>query len=191
VTEWLKVLLSKSSVPARVPRVRIPPSPPCTVHGFADEFKRLISRPRFILEVMQDSIFTKIIKGEIPCHKVYEDDKTLAFMDIEPLLPGHVLVVPKIQVDQFDDLPDDDYRALFAAVKKVSKRVKEAMKAERAIVVILGFDIPHAHVHVIPANDSLSFLRAQAAVLDAREKDRTSLEPDHTALAALAKKLAF
>lgn len=74
---------------------------------------------------MGDSIFTKIIKGEIPCHKVYEDDKTLAFLDIHPVTPGHTLVIPKIQIDEFQDLPTEDYRALMDTVQKVAKRQKK------------------------------------------------------------------
>jgi histidine triad (HIT) family protein len=138
-------------------------------------------------EHMQDSIFTKIIKGEIPCHKVYEDDKTLAFLDIDPLLPGHVLVVPKNQIDHVDDLPDDDYVALFATVKKVAKRVKEVMQSERAVIVVMGYDVPHAHVHVLPCDKSRDFYEVMAQNLERSE----TTEPDHAALAAMAARLAF
>jgi histidine triad (HIT) family protein len=137
---------------------------------------------------MQDSIFTKIIKGEIPCHKVYEDELTLAFLDIDPLLPGHVLVVPKIQIDHVDDLPDKDYRALFSTVKKVAKRVKKVLHAERAVLVVMGYDVPHAHVHVLPCNHSWDFYEVMAKNL---EKSGGPAEPDHAALAELAARLAF
>lgn len=131
---------------------------------------------------MQDSIFTRIIKGEIPCEKVYEDSKTLAFVDIHPLVPGHVLVISKNQTDHFDDLPDEDYQALFAAVKKVAKRVKRVMGAKRACVRIMGFDVPHAHVHVYPCDDTEDFYG------DIHHMEK---EPDHPALAKMAEKLKF
>lgn len=128
-----------------------------------------------------DSIFTKIIKGEIPCHKIYEDDRTIAFMDIHPAQPGHVLVVPKVQVDHFQDLPDTDYDALWRTVKLVAQQIKTKLQPKRVGVHIAGFDVPHAHVHLIPVNHGF--------------KDFTppdpSLEPDHEALAEMAKRLAL
>lgn len=98
---------------------------------------------------MEESIFTKIIKGEIPSHKVYEDERTFAFLDIFPKTEGHVLVVPKVQVDKFYDLSDEDYEALFATVKKLAKRLEEVFGA-RTLVKIIGVDVPHAHVHLFP-----------------------------------------
>lgn len=139
---------------------------------------------------MEDSVFTRMIKGEIPCHKVYEDDKTLAFMTIHPVLPGHVLVIPKAQVNHFDDLSDEDYLALFDTVKKVAKRVKEVFKSERAIVQVMGFEVPHAHVHVIPANSGNDYIvnSYNHAKLDMEG----NLEPaDDKELAEIAQKLAF
>jgi len=79
---------------------------------------------------MQDSIFTSIIKGEIPCHKVYEDDRTLAFLDIHPVQPGMTLVISKIQVSSFLDLSDDDYRALWESVRKVAQKLHETFPAK-------------------------------------------------------------
>jgi histidine triad (HIT) family protein len=132
---------------------------------------------------MADSIFTKIIKGEIPCHKVYEDDKTLAFMDIHPIQTGMVLVVPKVQVGHFFELTDNDYQALMATVKKVAKRLKETFTSKARVgVIIEGFDLPdHVHVKVFPADSGDEL----------RNPPDTSLEPDQQALAALAEKLAF
>ena len=135
---------------------------------------------------MQDSIFTKIIKGEIPCHKIYEDDLTIAFLDIHPLKPGHVLVVPKAQVDHFEELPDADYTALFATVKRVAKHLQEALQVKRAVVLVMGFDVPHAHVHIVPSNSGDEIQEAIAHI-----KQTLSAEPDHAALAALAKQLAI
>jgi histidine triad (HIT) family protein len=99
---------------------------------------------------MEDSIFTKIIKGEIPAHKLYEDDRTIAFLTIQPVREGHTLVIPKTQVDQYIDLPDEDYDAMWHTVKKVAARIREVTGKERIGVVIKGIDVPHAHVHLIP-----------------------------------------
>jgi histidine triad (HIT) family protein len=132
---------------------------------------------------MQDSIFTKIIRGEIPCHKVYEDDKTLAFLDIHPIQPGQILVVPKKQVGFVWDLEDADYQALMAAVQKVGRRLREVFSdKDRVGVIIEGLDVTdHAHVKVFPFTGDDEF----------RHKPDMAIEPDHAALAAMAKKLAF
>lgn len=98
---------------------------------------------------MPDSIFTKIIRGEIPAHRVYEDDHTLAFLTIQPVTLGHVLVVPKRQVDKFYDLSDGDYRALFETVKKVAKHM-EVVFGQRTLLNVMGTDVPHVHVHLFP-----------------------------------------
>jgi histidine triad (HIT) family protein len=101
---------------------------------------------------MEETIFTKIINGEIPAEKVYEDEKTIAFLTIQPVREGHTLVVPKVQVDQYIDLPNEDYDALWRTVKKVAARVRDVTGKERVGVVIKGVDVPHAHVHLIPFN---------------------------------------
>lgn len=130
---------------------------------------------------MQDSIFTKIIKGEIPSHKVYEDDKTYAFLDIHPIQPGHTLVIPKKQIEYVWDLEDDDYQAVMATSKKVAKRLKEVMGTKYVGEQISGDEVPHAHVHLIPFSRVSEF----------RNQPDASAEPDHAALAALASKIAF
>ena len=99
------------------------------------------------------SIFTKIIQGELPCYKIYEDERTFAFLDIEPEAPGHTLVIPKVEVDKVYDLEDEDYRALMAAVKKLAKHMEEVL-GERMQIKIVGIDVPHAHVHVLPVNEN-------------------------------------
>lgn len=99
---------------------------------------------------MEDSIFTKIIKGEVPAQKLYEDDKTIAFLTIQPVREGHTLVVPKRQVDQYIDLPDEDYDAMWRTVKKIATRLRAVTGKERIGIVIKGIDVPHAHVHLIP-----------------------------------------
>lgn len=102
--------------------------------------------------MQEPSIFTKIIKGEIPCYKIYEDDKTIAFLDIDPNVIGHTLVVPKVQVDQFNHLDDENYQALWATVKKVANNHQEKLGTDRIGISVKGVDVPHAHVHVLPFN---------------------------------------
>lgn len=130
---------------------------------------------------MEDSIFTKIVKGEIPCHKVYEDDKTLAFLDIRPKQPGHTLVIPKNQVEFVWDLEDEDYHAVMATVKKVALRIREVIGKTYVGELVVGEEVPHAHVHIYPFN----------TLAESRNIPNPSMEPDHTALAEMAKQLAF
>ena len=99
---------------------------------------------------MQSSIFTRIINGEIPCYKIYEDQKTFAFLDIKPVQPGHVLVVPKQRIDHFEDMPDDIYQAVWATVKKVALKQRAVFKRKRINISVMGNDVPHVHVHLIP-----------------------------------------
>lgn len=100
----------------------------------------------------EETIFTKIIKGEIPSFKVYEDDWAYAFLDIHPIQPGHTLVVPKNPVEQLWDLPQEDYRKLMDACKLIATRLKEVLKTERVGMQLIGIDVPHTHVHLIPFN---------------------------------------
>jgi histidine triad (HIT) family protein len=98
------------------------------------------------------SVFDKIVKGEIPCYKVYEDEKTLAFLDIEPTAEGHVLVVPKVEVDRVYELEDEDYQAVWATVKKVATNMEKVL-GKRIFFKVIGTDVPHAHVHLIPQSE--------------------------------------
>lgn len=98
------------------------------------------------------TIFTRIVAGEIPSHRVYEDELTFAFLDIRPATEGHTLVVPKAEVDHFFDLSSRDYEAVFATVRLVAARLKELTGAARIGVIVAGFEVPHAHVHLIPAH---------------------------------------
>lgn len=99
------------------------------------------------------SIFTKIIQGEIPCYKIYEDDRTFAFLDIAPEAPGHTLVVPKVEVDRVYDLSDEDYAAVMATVKKLARHLENVL-GERTMIKVVGVDVPHAHVHLLPINEN-------------------------------------
>lgn len=130
----------------------------------------------------QDSIFTKIIKGEIPCHKVYEDDATIAFMDIHPVQPGMVLVVSKRQIDHFFDLSENEYQALMRTTKRVARRIREVFPDKKRVAVqIEGLDVPHVHVKLFPFDTTTEF----HAVAD------QTAEPDHDSLAKIAAQLAF
>src|SRR5579863_2855836 len=106
---------------------------------------------------MNDSIFSKIIRGEIPCHKIYEDNEVLAFLDIAPYTYGHTLVVPKMEVDSLWDLPDELYGYLMHVVRKVAQRQQKILKPKRVGIVVEGFAVPHAHVHVIPMEGSIEY----------------------------------
>lgn len=131
---------------------------------------------------MEESIFTKIINGEIPCHKVFEDKKTIAFMDIHPVQPGMVLVVSKLQVEDFMNLPPEDYQALWQTVQKVAQKLKTVFPDKKRIAVqVEGLDVPHVHVKVLPIDSGSEF----------RAKPDFDNEPNHPALAEMAEKLRF
>lgn len=98
------------------------------------------------------SIFSRIIAGEIPCYKVAEDERCFAFLDINPVAPGHVLVVPKNEVDYIFDLPEEDYTALMLFAKKVAAAQKKALPCVRIGEAVIGLEVPHAHIHLIPIN---------------------------------------
>jgi histidine triad (HIT) family protein len=96
------------------------------------------------------TIFTKIISGEIPCYKIAEDDRYFAFLDINPLKAGHTLVVPKKETDYLFDLEDDQLSGLILFSKKVASAIKNAIPCNRIGVAVLGLEVPHAHVHLVP-----------------------------------------
>lgn len=128
---------------------------------------------------MEDSIFTRIIKGEIPCHKIYEDDTVLVFLDIHPITTGHMLVVPKTQIEFLWDLDDETYQHVMAIVKRLGGHARTALGVSYVGVQVIGVDVPHAHVHVIPFND----------ISEYHNVPDMSAEPNHGALAAVARKL--
>ena len=121
------------------------------------------------------SIFTKIIQGEIPCYKIYEDDKTFAFLDIHPESKGHILVIPKNEVDKIYDLPDEDYQALMNTVKKLSAHMEKILGA-RTLWKVVGTDVPHAHVHLMPLDKTWQYGRALELTPEEFEQIRTKLE---------------
>ena len=98
------------------------------------------------------SIFSRIVAGEIPCHKIAEDDRFLAFLDIQPLAEGHTLVIPKLEVDRYFDPPDDLLRDINLFARDVALQLERAIPCKRVGVAVIGLEVPHAHVHLIPLN---------------------------------------
>lgn len=98
------------------------------------------------------TLFTKIIAGELPCHKVWEDDKHFAFLDIRPAQPGHTLVIPKREVSYLFDLSEEEHAELWTAARKVAANMKAQLGCERVCVTVIGWEVPHVHIHLIPTN---------------------------------------
>jgi histidine triad (HIT) family protein len=99
------------------------------------------------------SIFTKIIKGEIPCYKIAEDDNFLAFLDVNPNAKGHTLCVPKQEIDKIFDIEDDLYLGLMQFSKKIAIALEKTVPCKRIGMAVIGLEVPHAHVHLIPLNE--------------------------------------
>jgi len=114
------------------------------------------------------TLFTKIIVGEIPCHKVAEGDKFLAFLDINPLAPGHTLVIPKKEIDYIFDLDDELYTGLHNFCRKVAIGLKKTMPCLRIGTAVVGLEVPHVHVHLIPLNsmDDINFMKPKLRFSD-------------------------
>lgn len=125
------------------------------------------------------SIFSRIVAGEIPCYKVAENDKYFAFLDINPVAPGHTLVIPKHEVDYIFNLDDEEYEGLMQFAKKVAKALETTMPCKRIGVAVMGLEVPHTHVHLVPINkeSDMNFF-----------KEKLSLPADE--MAAIAKKIA-
>lgn len=98
------------------------------------------------------SIFTRIINGQIPCYKIAEDDNFFAFLDISPLAKGHTLVVPKNEVDYIFDMEDELHEQFWSFAKQVAAAVKKAVPCKRIGIAVIGLEVPHAHIHLIPMN---------------------------------------
>lgn len=131
-----------------------------------------------IIVANMPSIFTKIVNGEIPCHKIYETDNVLAFLDINPVNPGHTLVIPKQEVDDLFDLDKAVYAELMEVVRKVAKAVQKAKNPLRVGLMVLGFDVAHAHVHVIPLQQSGDLMTRRMVNPDLPERGKEELEGD-------------
>ena len=115
------------------------------------------------------SIFSRIISGEIPCYKVGEDEKNFAFLDINPVAPGHVLVVPKKEVDYIFNLDEADYVSLQLFAAKVAKAMAKVMPCKRVGEAVIGLDVPHAHIHLIPINSEadMNFFKEKKSLSEA------------------------
>jgi histidine triad (HIT) family protein len=98
------------------------------------------------------TIFTKIIRGEIPCYKIAEDEKYFAFLDVNPLMAGHTLVVPKRETDYIFDLNDEEFSGLFLFAKKVALAIEKSIPCARIGIAVVGLEVPHAHIHLVPMN---------------------------------------
>ena len=116
------------------------------------------------------SIFTRIVNGEIPSHKVAESDEFLAFLDISPLTEGHTLVIPKIEVDYIFDLDDDVLAGLNVFSKSVAQKMLKVIPCERIGVSVIGLEVPHAHIHLIPMNSvsDMDFSRPKLSIASDR-----------------------
>lgn len=112
------------------------------------------------------TIFSKIIAGEIPCYKIAEDDRCLSFLDIRPVVYGHALVIPKVEIDYYFDLDDEYMSHLNVFAKKVAKVLDQEIDCIRIGVMIAGLEVPHAHIHLIPMNDigDLSFTKPRVEI---------------------------
>jgi histidine triad (HIT) family protein len=118
------------------------------------------------------TIFTKIISGEIPCHKIMEDERFLAFLDIRPIHEGHTLVIPKQEVDYFFDIEDEKLGEILVFSKKVARKIKRVVACKKIGVMVAGLEVPHAHIHLVPINSvlDLNFANATAAQPEALTK---------------------
>lgn len=112
------------------------------------------------------TIFSKIIAGEIPSYKIAEDEQFFAFLDIYPLVEGHVLVIPKIEVDKFFDVPDEYLSRMLVFAKPIAKAMEKAFPCDRVGLSVVGLEVPHAHLHLVPINgmDDLNFTRGKLKV---------------------------
>jgi len=124
------------------------------------------------------TIFSKIVNGEIPCYKIHENEQYLAFLDVFPLVEGHVLVIPKVEVDYLFDLDDHSYSGLFLFAKEVALLMKQKLDCKKIGVAVIGLEVPHAHIHLVPLNHvgDINF-----------EKEKLKVTPDQ--LAAIQKQI--
>ena len=120
------------------------------------------------------SIFAKIINGELPAYKVYEDENYLAFLDIRPMVKGHTLVIPKKEVDYIFDAPDDVYKDLFLTAKKVAIGIKSVVPCIKVGMTVIGLEVPHAHIHLMPVN-AVSEMSFKNPVVELSEDEFTQL----------------
>jgi histidine triad (HIT) family protein len=114
------------------------------------------------------TLFSRIISGEIPSFKVYEDEHVYAFLDIFPQQLGHTLIIPKVEIDHFADVPEPYYSAIFQAAKKLAPAIKKATECTRVCTMFIGYEVPHCHYHLLPTNtiDEVNFVKRPQANTD-------------------------
>jgi histidine triad (HIT) family protein len=119
------------------------------------------------------TIFSKIIAGEIPSFRISENEKFLAFLDIYPLVEGHTLVIPKIEVDNFFDVPDNFLNEIFSFAKPIAKAIERSFDCNRCGIVVIGIEVPHAHMHLVPINsaDDVNFTRRKLKLSEEELKE--------------------
>jgi histidine triad (HIT) family protein len=124
------------------------------------------------------SLFSKIVAGEIPCYKIYEDEDHLAFLDIQPLVMGHVLCIPKIEVDYLFDMTPESISALWSFTLPVAKALRQAVPCKRIATSVIGLEVPHVHIHLVPVNQigDINFTKEK-------------LKPEAQELASIAEKI--
>jgi histidine triad (HIT) family protein len=128
------------------------------------------------------SLFSRIITGEIPCHKIWEDDRFFAFLDIHPIQPGHTLVVPKQEIDSAFDMDEEAYAAFFIAAKRLVPAIQKAMGSARVGLVVEGLEVPHAHIKLVPISEPRDLAQdnakdaTQEELANVAEKIRTELK---------------
>ncbi len=133
---------------------------------------------------MSDCIFCRLVASEIPAHRLAETNKALAFLDLHPIRPGHALVIPKVHTPNFQDLPEEDYLAVMSLAKKVAKKIELILKPQRVGLMTIGWDVPHAHVHVVPMHE-------HGDVTSKVLLEKKCGNPTQAELAEMAKQLSF
>ena len=123
------------------------------------------------------SIFSKIVKGEIPSFKIYEDDNFLSFLDVYPLKRGHTLVIPKKEIDYIFDIDSEEYSNLWNFAKIIAKAMKKVIKCKRVSIVVIGLEVPHAHIHLIPIDsvEEINFEQPKLSFSNEEMKDIANL----------------
>jgi histidine triad (HIT) family protein len=133
----------------------------------------LLKRFLYLTGCVMPTIFTKILAGDIPAHKILENDRYLAFLDLRPVNPGHTLVIPKQEIDYIFDIEDELLQGLIVFAKRVAKAIRKAIPCKKIGVMVAGLEVPHAHIHLIPILQSLAELNfARAKNMEQEELAR-------------------
>jgi len=120
-------------------------------------------------KLIMPSVFSKIIHGEIPCHEVWQDADHLAFLDIRPVKPGHCLVIPKEEISHITEMSAENHAKLWKAVHQVAGKLKAATQCERVVIMVIGWEVPHVHVHLIPTDSAEEIPFPQPCEFDTEE----------------------